>query len=189
LTHIAKTKVVVLTAAVALVSGCKSERLTASPEDYYPLIQVALEGGKLASLIGRNESIKDSNFAGCVSSDVLASAFDSASVTLSGRLTGEDVFPGFSLDLTDCLTLPHGDAKSSEDAAVLVEAIAGVALSAVRHYANKLKRADCEKGSAALAAVSYVYNMVPIIADEIANPDGVVTVDPVTIDYLSCVKN
>jgi hypothetical protein len=184
--HIAKTTILAALAVTTLATGCKPQKGTANPEDYYPLIQVALEGGQIAAMIGRNEAIKDENFAGCVASDVLSSAFDSTGEALAGQLTGDAVIPGFDLDLAECMELPHKDAKSSDDAAVLVEAVAGVTMSAVKHYATKVQAVDCKKGTAALSAVNYVAGMIPAIASEIAEPDGDFKVEAVAIDFSSC---
>jgi hypothetical protein len=184
--HIAKTTILAALAVTTLATGCKPKKGTANPEDYYPLIQIALEGGEIAAMIGRNESIKDENFAGCVASDVLSAAFDSTSEALAGQLTGDTVIPGFDLDLAECMAIPHEEPKSSEDAAVIVEAVAGVTMSTVKHFAIKLQAVDCKKGTAALAAVDYVAGMIPAIADEIAEPDGVFKVEATALDLSSC---
>lgn len=92
-------------AAPMLVGGCKPSRGTASPEDYYALIKLSLDGGKVAAMIGRNQAIEDKNFAGCVASDVLAMGLDSAEQVLSGKMAEAPVIPGFDLDLSECLAL------------------------------------------------------------------------------------
>lgn len=234
-----------LTLALPVVlGGCGPKRGTANPEDYYPLIQVALAAGETAALIGRNEAIKAGNFGGCVSAESLAAGFGAAGQTLGGRLRDQVVFPALEVDVSDCLALraneaqtpvvvstkiagyvsdpeSEEDAESSasedaeedleaeeteseaaesltepesfdavsqdtSDAAVLVETIAGVTLVAVLHYANKLKTANCKKGTVAMGAVHYVNGMIKPIADQIANPDGKISVAAVTVDFLDC---
>jgi hypothetical protein len=138
-------------------------------------------------MIGRNEAIKDQNFAGCVASETLIGAFDSAGDALSTRMMGEVVIPGFEVNLQDCLVLTPS-VETQEDAAVWVEAIAGVAISAGTHYATKLRMSDCTKGELALAAMSYLRNMVNPITDEIANTDGVLVIPAVTVDLSSCAE-
>ena len=260
----AKTTILAVLATSFLAAGCRPNKGTASPQDYFPLIQVALQGGEVAAMIGRNEAIKAKSFGGCVASDVMSGAFDSAGSALNGKLTGDVVIPGFDLDLSECLALrpaaeagaenasyptvvvativcgygpaeeapatedptkPAEDAaaeekpaedstkpaeeapaeeapadpepvaeesdpaettKGNEDAARLVEGIAGVAIIAGTHYANKLKATDCKKGTVALAALGYLSGMIKPIADEIASPDGKVSVPAVPVDMSAC---
>jgi hypothetical protein len=203
-------------------SGCRPNKKTANPEDYYPLIQVALEAGAVGAMIARNEAINEKNFAACVAADVLADAFKSAGDVLQARISDQIVIPSFDMDLAECLALrstpTEGDEqaqfsgpvmlmmmgpiedsettvdevaettveKGNPDAAVLVEAIAGVTLTAALYYANKLKTANCKKGVAALSAIHYVNGMIKPIADEIAEPDGKVSVPAVIVDFAEC---
>jgi len=252
----AKTTLLAVLATSFVATGCRPNKGTASPEDYFPLIQVALQGGEVAAMIGRNEAIKAKSFGGCVAADVLSAAFDSAGSALNGKLTGDVVIPGFDLDLSECLALrgeagaenasyptvvvatmvcgyapedsttppaeedstapaeeapaeeapaeeapaeeeadpepaveeadPAATTKGNEDAAALVESIAGVAIIAGTHYANKLKATDCKKGTVALAALGYLSGMIKPIADQLANPTGKVSVPAVPVDMSGC---
>jgi len=243
----AKTTILAVLATSFVATGCRPNKGTASPQDYFPLIQVALQGGEVAAMIGRNEAVKAKNFGGCVAADVLSAAFDSAGTALNGKLTGAVVIPGFDIDLSECMALraaapgaenasyqtvvvatmvcgsgpaetpsteapaeeapveeapaaepdpepaveeadPAAAVKGNEDAAALVEGIAGVAIIAGTHYANKLKATDCKKGTAALAALGYLSGMIKPIADEIANPDGKVSVPAVPVDMSECLE-
>jgi len=74
----------------------------------------------------------------------------------------------------------------SADVAALVETIGGMTMVVVLHYAVKLQSANCKKGTAALGAINYVNGMIKPIADEIADPDGIVSVPAVTIDLGEC---
>jgi len=78
--------------------------------------------------------------------------------------------------------------KGNPEAAALVETIAGITIVAVLHYAAKLQSANCKKGTAALGAINYVNGMIKPIADEIADPDGKVSVPAVTIDLSQCAE-
>lgn len=181
-----KALVASLLGSTFIVSGCQPRKGTANPEDYYPLIQVALAGGETAAMIGRNEAIKAENFGGCVAASVLTTAFDSANQALSGRLMDTLVVPGVSLDVSECLPLQSKEGKGNQDAAMLVDTLAGVTLAAASHYAAKLKVANCKKGTAALGAISYVGGMLKPIASEIENPDGKIEVPAVVIDLSEC---
>jgi hypothetical protein len=272
-----KLTVPLLLALPIAMGGCRPKRGTANPEDYYPLIQVALAGGETAAMIGRNEAIKAKNFGGCVASEALMTAFDSAGEILAGKLGGKIVIPAVDLDVSECLALRDagGDAeagdenaaldgpvvlaamvaapepdstkpaeekpaegeaaaeekpaeekpaegeaaaeekpvegeaaaeekpaeekpaeeaadaveanlKGNPEAANLVEALAGFTLAAVLHYATKLQTANCKKGTAALGAINYVNGMIKPIADEIAEPDGKMSIPAVTIDLAEC---
>jgi len=254
--------------APLVLGGCRPSKGTANPEDYFPLIQVAMAGGETGAMIGRNEAIKAKNFAGCVASEALISAFDSANEVLTGRLNDQIVIPAVEVDVSECMALRDAPAEESEDgredeaavthlgvavagyapaeeeapvegpaaeetpaeeeaaeepaaeeapaeepaeeaaeeepaeeeapaveaslelsssdAAVLVESIAGITVAAVLHYAVKLKGANCKKGTAALGAINYVNGMIKPVADEIANPDGKISVPAVTIDLSEC---
>lgn len=193
------------------LGGCKPTKGTANPEDYFPLIQVALAGGETAAMIGRNEAIKAENFPGCVASEALITSLGSANEVIGGRLMDKIVIPAVEIDVSECLPFKdkadaapveggeaapvEGDEtpveessslKGNPDAAMLVEAIAGITLAAVAHYAAKLQTTHCKKGTAALGAVNYVQGMVGPIADEIAEPDGKLSVPAVTIDLSEC---
>ena len=87
------------------LGGCRPQKGTANPEDYFPLIQVALAGGETAAMIGRNEAIRAKNFEGCVASESLVAAFDSANQILAGRLSDQIVIPAVEIDVSDCLAL------------------------------------------------------------------------------------
>jgi hypothetical protein len=168
------------------VGGCKPKKGTANPDDYYPLILVALEGGKTAAMIGRNEAIKAENFAGCVTSEVMIAATDAASATLAGKLGGKVVIPGLNVDLADCMPLNPKDPKGNEDVGVIVEQVVGVALGLGSHYAAKLESQDCKKAKAALGAIAYLQGLVGPVADEISDPDGVFTVPATEIPLGEC---
>lgn len=260
------------------LGGCTPRKGTANPEDYFPLIQVALAGGETASMIGRNEAIKAKNFAGCVAAASLISAFDSSNQVLAGRLEDKIVIPAVDVDVSECLALREapaaeenaslapvtystqvagyayaapaegdgeapaessetpaesapeasdGDGEAAEkeapeeapapapepapaeensadveaavaeaeanlkghpDAAVLVEAIAGITIAAVTHYATKLQKTNCKKGTAALGAINYVAGMIQPVTEEIADPDGKLSVPAVTIDLSQCAE-
>jgi len=241
------------------LGGCpRPKKGTASPEDYFPLIQVALAGGETAAMIARNEFIERKDWGGCVAGEVLIVAFDGANQVLTGRLQDKIVIPAIDLDVSECLALrdatkEEGDEsaslkssmivaavvgpeetaeekpaeepateekpaeesateekpaeepavseeaeeaaeevatalKGNPDAAALVEAIAGITLTAVLHYANKLKTANCKKGTAALGALHYVNGMIKPIADEVAEPDGKISVPATTIDLGECAE-
>lgn len=278
MSRLAKTTILTLLVTTVAATGCRPNRGTASPQDYFGLIQVAFQGGEIASMIGRNEAIKAKNFAGCVSSDVLLAAFDSAGDALNAKVMDNVIIPGFDLDLSECMALrevpaeeapaeeapeatPEADgdnaslpasvvvamvapapaeeapaeeapaaeepaeateeapaeeapaeepaaeepaaeepaaeepeetpsveevAAGNEGAAALVESIAGVAIIAGSHYATKLKATDCKKGELALGVLGYLAGMVKPIADEIADPDGVVSIPAVTLDLSAC---
>jgi len=176
-------------ATVVLASStmaCRPSRASANPEDYFPLIQVAIEGGEIAAMIGRNEAIEAKNFAGCVAAETLSAAFDSAGKVLAGKLTGSPTIPGFDLDLADCMVFKPEQPSGEPDAATLVQGIAGVSLAVARHYAERIKGTDCRKGTAALAAVAYVEGAVTLVADEIAAPDGKLSVPDSPIDLKAC---
>lgn len=96
-----------------ILGACKPNRGTASPEDYYALIKLSLDGGQIAAMIGRNEAIKAKSFAGCVVADVLASAFDSAEQGLSAKMVDAPEIPGFELDLADCMALKPVPAETN----------------------------------------------------------------------------
>jgi hypothetical protein len=271
----AKTTILAILATTFVAAGCRPNKGTASPEDYFPLIQVSLQGGKVAAMIGYNESVKAKNFGGCVASDVLGAAFDSAGDALNGKLSGNVVIPGFDLFLSECLALRETSEEAGEEAgeesasfsspivlatmvagyapvsdanpegtdpapaeeaaeeapateapaeeapaeetpaeetpaeetpaeeaepaptveevaagnasaAALVEGIAGIAIIGATSYANKLKATNCRKGTVALAAIGYIAGMVKPIADEIANPDGNISVPAVPVDLSAC---
>ena len=269
MSRMAKTTLLTLLVTTVAATGCRPNRGTASPEDYFGLIQVAFQGGEIASMIGRNEAIKAKNFAGCVSSDVLLAAFDSAGDALNAKVMDNGVIHGFDLDLSECMAFrevpaeeapveaaPEADgdnaslpasvvvamvapapaeeapaeeapaeeapaeateeapaeeapaeepaaeepaaeepeetpsveevAAGNEGAAALVESIAGVAIIAGSHYATKLKATDCKKGELALGVLGYLSGMVKPIADEIADPDGKISIPAVTLDLSAC---
>lgn len=184
------TKLFTVAACVAglvAVSGCKPRKGTANPEDYYPLILVALQGGETASMIGRNQAIDDGDFAGCVASEVFIGAFGSTRDALSGKLQDQLVVPGFELTLDECLPLRKGEGPSgSEQAAEITEQLAGVALSAGTFYARKLQAANCKKGTAALGALNYLQGLVPEVAQQIEEPGSPVSVKGVVVDLTQC---
>jgi hypothetical protein len=238
MSHIGKFTVSAALLIPLALGGCRPTKGTANPEDYFPLIQVALGGGETAAMIGRNEAIKAKNFAGCVASESLISAFDSANQVLAGKMADKIVIPAVEIDVSACLAVraaedaPAEEAPAEEaaeeapaeeaaeeapaeepaaeeapaeetpaeepaaeeapalegnpEAAALVETIAGMTMAGVLSYAVKLKSANCKKGTAALGAINYVNGMIKPIADEIAEPDGIVSVPAVTIDLSEC---
>ena len=265
MSHFGKLAVGALILPFAL-GGCRPHKGTANPEDYFPLIQVALAGGETAAMIGRNEAIKAKSFGGCVAAESLVSAFDSSAQVLAGRLRGQIVIPAVDIDVSECLALrdaadvteegeenaslngpvvvviavagyrapvsdanpegldppseealPASTAPSAEEApaeeapaeeapaeeapaeeaptlkghpkaAMLVETLGGITIAAVLHYAIKLQAANCKKGTAAIGAINYVGGMIKPIADELADPDGVVSVPAVAIDLSECAE-
>lgn len=257
--HFGKLSVSILLALPLVMGGCVPKKGTASPEDYFPLIQVAMAGGETAAMIGRNEAIKAKNFGGCVAAASLITGFDGATQVLAGRIQGLIVIPAVEIDVSECLALREaagdesasfhgpgvvitkvaGDApeaaatpateekaveeaaaatpaeaeaapaeageragaeeldelaeevpefKGNPEAAALVEAIGGITLAAVLFYASKLQTVNCKKGTAALGAINYVNGMIKPVADEIAKPDGKVSVPAVTIDLSGCAE-
>ena len=285
MSRMAKSTLLVTLLLPLALGGCVPKKGTTSPEDYYPLIQVALGVGQTAAAIGRDQSIQDGNFELCVVSDVLSAAFGSAGEVLGGNISGQPVIPGIDLDLTDCLALwekpaeedseedseeapaddaegesasartvvvgvlaapaeeapaeeakaeekaeekpveekaeekaeekveekPAEEAKAEEKAeeapaeeakaeeppavkgnpkvALMIDAVAGITLTAVLSYATKLKAANCKKGTLALAAIHYVNGMIKPIADEIESPDGKVTIPAFPVDLSECTED
>lgn len=237
-----------VTAALVLPlasTGCTPKKGTANPEDYFPLIQVALAGGETGAMIARNEFIEKKNWQGCVAGEALISGFDSAQQVLSGRLQDKVVIPAVDIDVSECLALRDsgsGEAQAvtmhtqvagyaapeeepaeedtseevteesaeesddddddmmeaaedvatasaavgNEDVAQIIETVAGITIAAVLHYATKLQTANCKKGTAALGALNYVNGMIKPVADEVADPDGKISVPAVTIDLSQC---
>ena len=255
-----------------VLGGCRPQRGTANPEDYFPLIQVALAGGETAAMIGRNEAIKAKSFGGCVAAESLVTAFDSSARILAGRLTDQIIIPAVEIDVSECLALrdagdvtepgeesasfrgpvvvsrvvagyapvsdanpegldPPGEAPAEESptaeppaeeavpaeeaapeeaapaeepaaeeeapieldslkaypqAAMLIDTLGGITIAAVLHYATKLQAANCKKGTAAIGAINYVGGMLKPVADELAEPDGKVSVPMVVIDLSEC---
>ena len=270
MSRIGKITVPLLLALPLAMGGCHPKKGTANPEDYFPLIQVALAGGETGAMIGRNEAIKAGNFGGCVAAASLITGFDGALQVLSGKLQDKIVIPAVEIDVSECLALrdepepepgdenasldnsvvvaaviaspapaeeadkpaegdstapapapaadeppadgdstapaaeepaaeeppaeepaadePVAELKGNPGAAMLVETIAGITLVAVLHYATKLQAANCKKGTAALGAIHYVNGMIKPVADEIAEPDGKVSVPSVTIDLSDCAE-
>lgn len=246
MSRIAKFTVAATLVLPLTLGGCVPKKGTASPEDYFPLIQVALAGGETGAMIARNEFIEKKNWKGCVAGEALISAFDSAQQVLSGRLQNKIVIPAVDIDVSECLTLRNtsgesaraiavytqvagyvapeeaaeevepeateegteeateeaepeaeeevGDdeaeaasaAAGNEDVAQIIETVAGITIAAVLHYATKLQASNCKKGTAALGALNYVNGMIKPVADEIAEPDGKVSVPAVTIDLSEC---
>ena len=101
MSHIGKFTVSAALLIPLALGGCRPTKGTANPEDYFPLIQVALGGGETAAMIGRNEAIKGKNFAGCVASESLISAFDSANQVLASKMTGQIVILQIVITRTD----------------------------------------------------------------------------------------
>lgn len=244
------------------LGGCKPTEVTASPADYFALIQMALGMGETGARIGRNEAIKAKNFEGCVASEALVSAFDSANQALAGKLDDAMTIPAVDIDVSGCLGLREApaesaymihtihtkvagyrvapeeapapaaeeapeeapapaaeeapgeapavegapeeapeapeapEAKPAEEAvpalkgnpkaAAMVEMIAGITMSAVLSYSARIKDADCKRGTAALGAIHYINGMIKPISDEIAEPDGVLSVPAVVVDLSEC---
>lgn len=188
-------------ALVALVfgAGCKPQRGTANPEDYFPLILVAMDGGKTAAMIGRNEFLGAGNFAGCVSMETMIMGFGGVGDVLAGKMNDKVVIPGFDLDLADCLALrgdevePLGEPleddleeDSADEITPLIEGVASVALSTAEFYANRLKGANCKKGTATLAAIAYLKGLVTPIAKQVAEPGSPMSVPAVVVDLSAC---
>jgi len=178
------------TALLALVAGsvgCKPTKGTASPEDYFPLILVAMDSGKTAAMIGRNEFVKKKDFAGCVSMEALISGFDGAGDVLAGKMADKVVIPGFELDLVECMALKGEDQpEGNANAAPIIEGVASVALSTAEFYANKLLSANCKKGTATLGAIAYIKGLIEPVMKQIAEPGAPLSIPAVTIDLSAC---
>lgn len=183
-----KTGLLALLALLLALTGltaCKPTRGTASPEDYYPLIQVALAGGETAAMIGRNEAIKMEDFAGCVTGEATIAALDASQQVLGSKVGEEVLFPALYVDYSECMPFADKKPQDREDVAVLFKSITEVTLMAVKHYATKLYLSDCEKGIVALAALAYVEGMVDPVAMEVADHDGMLEVPAVAVE-LKC---
>lgn len=166
--------------------GCKPSKGTASPEDYYPLILVAMDSGKTAAMIGRNEFVNKENFAGCVSMEALMTGFDGAGDVLAGKMSDTVTMPGFELDLAECMALKPEQPQGNEEIAPLIEGVASVALSTAEFYAGKIKSTNCKKGTAALGAIAYIKGLVEPVAKQIAEPGGPLVIPSMTIDLAAC---
>jgi len=188
---ISKSTILAFSALLLAGAGCKPTRGTASPEDYFGLVQVAVQSGEIATMIGRNKAIEAKTFEGCVTSEVLLAALGSAGDALQVKATRSEVvfIPGFEVDLTECLALQEGPpAPGSIEASQLVEPLVGVALMMGSYYANQLKLTDCKKGELALGVLAYLQGMSGPVAEEIANPDGKISIPALPIDLSMCVE-
>ena len=182
-----KFTVIFAVLAAFSLTACKPTKGTANPDDYFFLAQTALEGAKIGSMIGRNEAIKNSNFAGCVSAEVLGEAAGSAADALSKSMGDDFVIPAVSIDLEDCMAFGGRPGPVDREAvAAYVESISGVALTAASHYASKLEAADCRKGKALNGAIEYLQGLVRPISDEISVTDGVFEAPEVRVSLSEC---
>lgn len=178
--------VIALVGLMAGSTGCKVKKETASPEDYWPLILIALDGGKTAAMIGRNEFIEKKNFGGCVATEVLISAFGSAQDVLSGKMQDKVILPALELDLEECLKIKGDTPQGHEDLVPLIEGVSDIALMTGEFYAKKLKRHDCKKGTAALGAIAYIRGLIKPITDTVAKPGSMISIPAVEITFDDC---
>lgn len=178
--------VATLVGLMAGSTGCRVKKETASPEDYYPLILIALDGGKTAAMIGRNEFINKKNFDGCVATEVLIAGFGSAQDVLSGKMQDKVILPALELDLKECLDIRGDTPQGHEDLVPLIEGVSDIALMTGEFYAKKLKATNCKKGVAALGAIAYIRGLVKPITDQIAKPGSMVSIPAVEITFDEC---
>lgn len=170
---------------LCLSLGCKPKKDTASPEDYFPLAIAGLEIGKTAAYIARNDFIEKKNFAGCVTSEVLAAAFDAGEQVLDKKMIDKIVIPALDVDVSECMPFNPHEPKSHEDIAQIFEAVTGAGVSVAMIYAKKLEITDCKKGKAVLGVLDWINKIIDPIAQEISKPDGVFSTPAVTLD-LNC---
>lgn len=180
-----KTGLLALFVLPVALTACKPTRGTASPEDYFPLIQVALAGGETAAMIGRNEALDQEGFAGCVTGEAVISVLDASQQVLGGKIEDKLVFPALSVDYSECMPLADKPPKDNQDVSVLFASLTDVTLQALKYYGTKLYMSDCEKGLLALGAFAYVEGMVGPISMEIAHHDGMLEIPAVELD-LEC---
>jgi hypothetical protein len=162
--------------------GCKPSRKTANPGDYELIVESALEAAQIAAMIGRNEAIKNDDFAGCVVSDVLGAGLDSVQDALKKNSDTSIFVPGFEVDLSECMAIQDKRPLGNDKIKSIVDNVAGLSLSMAKYYASQLLSAKCEKGVAIVGALAYLENLVPAISDEIANPDGKFKVEGLRIE-------
>jgi hypothetical protein len=133
-------------------------------------------------MIGRNEAIKNDDFAGCVVSDVLGAGLDSVQDALKKNSDTSIFVPGFEVDLSECMAIQDKRPLGNDKIKSIVDNVAGLSLSMAKYYASQLLSAKCEKGVAIVGALAYLENLVPAISDEIANPDGKFKVEGLRIE-------
>jgi hypothetical protein len=118
----------------------------------------------------------------------MISALQAAQEVVGKRVSGEVVFPGLNVSLSDCMEFHDPDLVPADpNTAAMVEGLVGVGISMARSYAEKVKLVSCEQGAVVVASLDWLAGMTRPIADEVANPDGVLAVPSVTVELEECV--
>lgn len=169
-----------------VLSGCSPKKGTANPDDYYPLILAALDGGRIATMIARNEFLAKGNFPGCVSMEAMIAGFSATGDALAGKLQDQMVIPGFELDLAECMALREENPAGNQEVGPLISGTAEVALTTAEFYAMRMQLTNCKKGTAALAAIAYIRGLVDPVVSQVESPGATMTIPAVSVPLDAC---
>lgn len=173
-------RIAVLLIAVVL-AGC------AGTPDYLPLIDAGLLGGEGITQAGKSLAVERKDVAGCFVTCALLTTLASAKEAVDGWLrtpSGPGVIPGVDIDLAECVALSGKPLEPvlKGEAEQIVKGIADGVLPAVEAVVRVVvegSSATCREKSIADGVLRYIRAVAPAVVDEMANPDGMLSIPEV----------
>lgn len=181
-----KTQILALALLSLTVAACGGKQRGSGQQDALPIIAQSLESSAFVSDLVALQYIESDNWQGCLATRSLSELFRMVADAINQP---EVAFPGVSLDLSKCLAINDRiDTTFEEDAtAGMVIGLVGRALSTVQFFIKRMDDPDqCRSRTIAEATVTYLRDAVEPIVLEISNPDGMLVIPEVVIDYSNC---
>ena len=166
--------------------GCPKKPLpTGVAPDPTPIIIVGLDTGAQLSAASGKMAEESEDYVGCMVGSVLASALETAKEGVEGNLEG-GFLPAVDLDISKCLPLAE-KMPEGQDVPAIVQPMFDMALqaskAAVAVYGEDMA---CAPKAWTMAGLGYAEGLLPAVIEEVASPDGVLSIPEVAVNLEPC---
>lgn len=186
----------VLLVSLLLLQGCawlhKQTQTGYQPntfEQNIPLVVAALNGASSAAAIAYiQESRPDGDFTICLVGASVRTVLSTAAEVIEKKGA---VFPEVAIDFSGCLA-PRGPGKSlesvinEEEIAKIVGDMLDSALALAEYYAGGIP--NCVDNKMVISSAKWARGLLPVVIEEMTNPDGELTVPSVAVDLAPCAE-
>lgn len=176
-----------ITLFATLLSGCGGMKA------YLPIIDATLVGGKGVVVASKDYTISKEDLAGCYITSALITAMDTSKVTIDSWITisvGDRLIPSVDVDLSACYAM--GDKIEpviGEDANTKVQGLLKALMPTVTGVLGAVLESNdvtCRDLAIAKGVLKYIENAAPAIVEELADPDGKMSLPAVTLKLSGC---
>jgi len=160
---------------------------SAQQADPFTVVQIALSGSGIGLSVAGIAAQNERDFPACVTVEVLRPSFDVAYTVVRDRAGG---IPAVRADLSGCLAFASTQPRAVLEARVgeLVDGLVGSTLRSVESAVAASGDLPCRDAVILAGVFQYLDGLTGTIVRELVEPDGEISISPVTFDQARCAE-